>query len=73
MKVAAIYGSTSPSCDMLNLYDRSTLIARIHDQLWIQHVLGPQSGIDIFAERALIDIRLDRSEIGHGCAESRSF
>lgn len=30
MKVAAIYGSTNPSCDMLNLYDRSTLIARIH-------------------------------------------
>jgi len=32
----------NPSCDMLNLYDRSTLIARIHDQLWIEEVLGPQ-------------------------------
>lgn len=42
MKVEAIYASTNPSCDMLNLYDRSTLIARIHDQLWIQEVLGPQ-------------------------------
>ena len=27
---------------MLNLYDRSTLIARIHDQLWIQEILGPR-------------------------------
>ena len=27
---------------MLNLYDRSTLIARIHDQLWIEEILGPQ-------------------------------
>jgi hypothetical protein len=27
---------------MLNLYDQATLIARIHDQLWIEHVLGPQ-------------------------------
>jgi hypothetical protein len=42
MKVEAIYASTNPSCDMLNLYDRSTLIARIHDQLWIAEILGPQ-------------------------------
>lgn len=42
MKVSAIYPSTNPSCDMLNLYDRSTLIARIHDQLWIQEILGPR-------------------------------
>lgn len=27
---------------MLNLYDRSTLIARIHDQLSIEEILGPQ-------------------------------
>ena len=27
---------------MLNLYDRSTLIARIHDQIWIEEILGPQ-------------------------------
>ena len=25
---------------MLNLYRGATLIARIHDQLWIEHVLG---------------------------------
>jgi hypothetical protein len=42
MRVEAIYASTNPSCDMLNLYDRATLIARIHDQLWIDEVLGPQ-------------------------------
>jgi hypothetical protein len=42
MRVEAIYASTNPSCDMLNLYDRATLIARIHDQLWIEEVLGPQ-------------------------------
>jgi hypothetical protein len=41
MKVQAIYASTNPSCDMLNLYDQSTLIARIHDQLWTEEVLGP--------------------------------
>ena len=43
-EVEAIYASTNPSCDMLNLYDRSTFIARIHDQLWIAEVLGPQQG-----------------------------
>jgi hypothetical protein len=42
MKVRAIYRSTNPSCDMLNLYHGPTLIARIHDQRWIEHVLGPQ-------------------------------
>ena len=42
MMVEAIYRSTNPSCDMLNLYDQATLIARIHDQLWIEHVLAPQ-------------------------------
>ena len=42
MEVTAIYRSTNPSCDMLNLYRGPTLIARIHDQLWIENVLGPQ-------------------------------
>jgi hypothetical protein len=42
MMVEAIYASTHPSCDMLNLYNQATLIARIHDQLWIEHLLGPQ-------------------------------
>ena len=42
MNVQAIYASTHPSCDMLNLFVGSTLIARIHDQLWIEEVLGPQ-------------------------------
>ena len=42
MMVEAIYASTNPTCDMLNLYDQATLIARIHDQLWIEHVLAPQ-------------------------------
>ena len=42
MKVEAIYPSTNPSCDMLNLYVGPTLIARIHDQLWIANVLGPR-------------------------------
>ncbi len=42
MKVQATYASTNPTCDILNLYCRSTLIARIHDQLWIEEVFGPQ-------------------------------
>jgi hypothetical protein len=41
MKVQAIYTSTNRSCNTLNLYDQSTLIARIHDQLWIEEILGP--------------------------------
>src|SRR4051812_39523628 len=32
-----------------------------------------QSGIDFFTESALIDMRLDRSEIGPVAPESRSF
>ena len=41
MKVQAVYRSTNPSCDMLNLYDRSTLIAKMHDQAWME-MLGPR-------------------------------
>jgi hypothetical protein len=43
MMVEAIYASTNPTCDMLNLYDQATLIARIHDQLWIEQCLHHNS------------------------------
>jgi len=56
MMVEAIYASTNPSCDMLNLYDQATLIARIHDQLWIEHVLAPQQRTRWYNGEYIFDI-----------------
>lgn len=56
MMVEAIYGSTNPSCDMLNLYDQATLIARIHDQLWIEHVLGPEQRTRWYKGEYIFDV-----------------
>lgn len=56
MMVEAIYASTNPTCDMLNLYDQATLIARIHDQLWIEHVLAPQQRTPWYNGEYIFDV-----------------
>ena len=58
MIVEAIYRSTNPSCDMLNLYDQATLIARIHDQHWIEHVLAPQQRTRWYNGEYIFDVSL---------------
>jgi hypothetical protein len=59
MKVEAIYASTNPSCDTLNLYCQSTPIARIHDQLWIQEVLGPRQRKRWYNGEYIFDVSSD--------------
>ncbi len=56
MKVEAIYASTNPSCDILNLYHQATLIARIHDQLWIEYVLGRQQRTGWYNGEYIFDV-----------------
>jgi len=67
MKVTAIYRSTNPSCDQLNLYRGATLIARIHDQLWIEHVLGPQQRTRWYNGEYIFDV--SSKEIDEHCEQ----
>jgi hypothetical protein len=67
MMVEAIYASTNPTCDMLNLYDQATLIARIHDQLWIEHVLGPQQRTGWYNGEYIFDV--SSMEIDEHCEQ----